>query len=124
MASRSRAGAGNESKIGSSDGLVVLSSLIDKGTNLGGICRTCEIFNVSELVLESLKLIDDKLFQTLAVTADHWLPIKEVPVKSIRAYLLEMKHVHGYRLVGLEQTAQSAMLDKFTFPAKTVLVLG
>ena len=108
----------------SGDGLVVLSSLIDKGTNLGGICRTCEIFNVSELVLDSIKLVEDKVFQTLAVTADQWLPIKEVPVKSLRAYLFEMKYVAGYRLVGLEQTAQSTQLDKFTFPTKTVLVLG
>ena len=31
-------------------GLILVASLVDKGTNLGGISRTCEIFNVKELV--------------------------------------------------------------------------
>ena len=30
----------------------------------------------------------------------------------------------GYTLVGLEQTMRSVSLEKFAFPAKTVLVLG
>lgn len=31
-------------------GLILVATLVDKGTNLGGISRTCEIFNVKELV--------------------------------------------------------------------------
>lgn len=64
-----------------SSGLILVSSLIDKGTNLGGICRTCEIFNVKELVIGSIKYTEDKLFQNLAVTAENWLNIKEVSYK-------------------------------------------
>jgi tRNA guanosine-2'-O-methyltransferase len=64
-------------KLEKSSGLVLVSSLIDKGTNLGGICRTCEIFNVKELVIGSIKYTEDKLFQNLAVTAENWLNIKE-----------------------------------------------
>jgi len=103
--------------------LILVGSLIDKATNLGGICRTCEIFGVKELVLSSLRTTEDKLFRELAVTADKWLSIKEVPAKSLTAYLLEMK-LEGYSLVGIEQTANSQQLNKFEFPAKSVLVLG
>ena len=59
-------------------GLVLVSSLIDKETNLGGICRTCEIFNVKELVIGSTKYLEDKLFQHLSVTSENWINIKEV----------------------------------------------
>ncbi len=61
-------------------GLVLVSSLIDKGTNLGGISRTCEIFGVKELVIGSLKYLEDKTFQSLSVTSEKWLNIKEVSV--------------------------------------------
>jgi tRNA guanosine-2'-O-methyltransferase len=104
-------------------GLILVSSLIDKGTNLGGISRTCEIFNVKELVLGSLKYLEDKTFQSLSVTSEKWLNIKEVPEKYLKTYLLEMKY-NGYTLVGLEQTANSVQLNEFKFPAKSVLVLG
>lgn len=60
------------------EGLILVGSLIDKGTNLGGICRTCEIFNVKELTLSSIRLVEDKTFQQLSVTAEKWLNIKEV----------------------------------------------
>ena len=103
--------------------LVLVGSLIEKATNLGGICRTCEIFGVKELVLGSLRTTDDKLFRELAVTADKWLNIKEVPAKSLTSYLLEMK-LKGYSLVGIEQTANSQQLNTFVFPEKAVLVLG
>jgi tRNA G18 (ribose-2'-O)-methylase SpoU len=61
-----------------SKGLTLVASLIDKGTNLGGISRTCEIFNVKELVIGSLKYMEDKTFQSLSVTSEKWLNIKEV----------------------------------------------
>ena len=59
-------------------GLILVASLIDKSTNLGGICRTCEIFNVKELVISNMKIMEDKLFQNLAVTSEKWQNIKEV----------------------------------------------
>ena len=59
-------------------GLILVSSLIDKETNLGGICRTCEIFNVKELVIGSTKYMEDKVFKHLSVTSENWINIKEV----------------------------------------------
>jgi tRNA guanosine-2'-O-methyltransferase len=105
------------------DGLVLVSSLIEKGTNLGGICRTCEIFNVRELVVGSIKYLEDKLFQNLSVTAEKWLSIKEVSVKYLKTYMLEMKYA-GFSLIGLEQTANSVKLNEFSFPSNSLLILG
>lgn len=103
--------------------LILVASLITKSTNLGGICRTSEIFGVKELVLGSLRMMDDRLFRELAVTADKWLNIKEVPPKNLKTYLMEMKCT-GYTLIGIEQTANSQELNKFEFPAKSILILG
>jgi len=41
--------------------LTVVASLVDKATNLGGLCRTCEVFGVGCLVLPSKKLEQDKV---------------------------------------------------------------
>lgn len=104
-------------------GLILVSTLIDKGTNLGGISRTCEIFNVRELIVGSIRHLEDKNFQTLSVTSEKWLNIKEVPFKYLKTYLLEMKY-NGYCLIGLEQTANSVQLNEFSFPRNSLLILG
>ncbi len=41
--------------------IILVASLIEKMPNLGGLCRTCEIFNVSTLVVPSIKVIDVRL---------------------------------------------------------------
>ena len=64
------------------EGLILVSSLIDKETNLGGICRTCEIFNVKELIIGSTKYMEDKLFQQLSVTSENWITIKSSVFKK------------------------------------------
>ena len=43
-----------------------------------GLCRTSEIFGVSEFVVRKLSYIDDKMFQSLSVTAHKWISITEV----------------------------------------------
>lgn len=45
---------------------------------LAGLCRTCEIFGVGELVLSNLKLLEEKQFQSLSVTAEKWIKLTEV----------------------------------------------
>lgn len=58
------------------------------------------------------------------MTAEKWLPIEEVPVDSVKAYLERKRAQEGYSVIGLEQTAQSRPLDQLEFPRRTVLVLG
>ncbi|XP_042910684.1 probable methyltransferase TARBP1 [Parasteatoda tepidariorum] len=104
-------------------GLVVVASLCDRIPNLGGLCRTCEIFGIKEFVIGSLKYVEDKQFQTLAVSSDKWIPIKEVKPYHLKDYLVSMKE-QDYVLIGAEQTENSCYLQNFKFPEKSVLLLG
>nr|XP_045006308.1 probable methyltransferase TARBP1 [Jaculus jaculus] len=107
----------------STGGLIVVASLIDKPTNLGGLCRTCEVFGASVLVLGNLQCVGDKQFQHLSVSAEQWLPLVEVKPAQLVDYLQQRK-ADGYTVIGVEQTAQSSDLAQFRFPEKSLLLLG
>uniref|UniRef100_A0A8C3SIJ8 tRNA (guanosine(18)-2'-O)-methyltransferase TARBP1 n=1 Tax=Chelydra serpentina TaxID=8475 RepID=A0A8C3SIJ8_CHESE len=111
-------------KLGKSNSrLIVVASLIDKPTNLGGLCRTCEIFGASALVVGSLHYINDKQFQHLSVSAEQWLPLVEVKPSQLVNYL-QQKKTEGYTIIGVEQTAKSTDLTEYCFPEKSLLLLG
>ncbi|KAG5266487.1 hypothetical protein AALO_G00232640 [Alosa alosa] len=103
--------------------LLVVASLIDKPTNLGGLCRTCEIFGASGLVLDSLRHVSDKQFQALSVSSELWLPLMEVKPVDLSGFL-QGKKAEGYCIVGVEQTANSQSLQDYRFPEKSLLLLG
>ncbi|XP_015438417.1 PREDICTED: uncharacterized protein LOC107193477 [Dufourea novaeangliae] len=105
------------------EGIIVVACLIDRIPNLGGLARTCEIFNVKELVLANLNQIKDKEFQNLSVSAEHWITITEIKPHQLSKYLLEKKDM-GWSLVGVEQTANSKSLLNMKFKKKSILVLG
>uniref|UniRef100_A0A8D2LTR2 tRNA (guanosine(18)-2'-O)-methyltransferase TARBP1 n=1 Tax=Varanus komodoensis TaxID=61221 RepID=A0A8D2LTR2_VARKO len=114
----------DRTKLGkSSSKLIVVASLIDKPTNLGGLCRTCEIFGVSALIVGSLHCIKDKQFQYLSVSAEQWLSLVEVKPFQLIDYL-EQKKIEGYTIIGVEQTAKSCDLTEYQFPEKSLLLLG
>lgn len=58
--------------------LIVVASLIDKVTNLGGLARTCQVFGVSTLVVDSLTCIEKREFTALSMTAEKHQYITEV----------------------------------------------
>ncbi|KAM8814475.1 putative methyltransferase TARBP1 isoform 4-T4 [Rhynchonycteris naso] len=103
--------------------LIVVASLIDKPTNLGGLCRTCEVFGASVLVVSNLQCVHNKQFQHLSVSAEQWLPLVEVKPPELMHYL-QQKKVEGYTVIGVEQTARSAALTQYCFPEKSLLLLG
>ncbi|XP_061546893.1 probable methyltransferase TARBP1 [Phycodurus eques] len=103
--------------------LLVVASLIDKPTNLGGLCRTCEIFGASALALDNLRHITDKHFQSLSVSSELWLPLLEVKPLELTDFL-QVKKSEGYCIIGVEQTAKSQSLQDYQFPEKTLLLLG
>ncbi|KAM5300648.1 putative methyltransferase TARBP1 isoform 3-T4 [Glossophaga mutica] len=112
------------SRLGKSTGrLIVVASLIDKPTNLGGLCRTCEVFGASVLVVGNLRCVHDKQFQHLSVSAEQWLPLVEVKPPQLTDYLQQQK-AQGYTVIGVEQTARSADLTQYRFPEKSLLLLG
>ncbi|NWQ76051.1 TARB1 methyltransferase, partial [Columbina picui] len=111
-------------KLGKSNSrLIVVASLIDKPTNLGGLCRTSEIFGASALVVGSLHYVQDKQFQHLSVSAEQWLPLVEVKPSQLVDYL-QQKKMEGYTIIGVEQTAKSFDLTEYCFPEKSLLLLG
>lgn len=105
------------------EGLIVVASLIDRAPNLGGLCRTCEVFGVTQYVIGNLKYLEDKQFQNLSVSAERWINIIEVKTDLLANYLLEMKR-HGYIVIGAEQTSNSVKLNEYNFPKKSLLFLG
>ena len=107
----------------SAGNLIVVASLIDKAPNLGGLCRTCEIFGVQTLVLSNSHVIEDIQFKSLSVSAAKWMNLQEVRMSSLKSYLESMRH-EGYTLIGVEQTANSESLTRYQFPHKTLLLLG
>lgn len=104
--------------------LIVVSSLVDKPPNLGGICRLCDVLGVGLLTVQDLRVRNHPQFKNVAVTADKWMPMAEVPVDSISDFM-KSKKKEGYTLIGLEQTDKSVQLDNdFKFPKKSLILLG
>jgi len=103
--------------------LVVVASLIDRAPNLGGLCRTCEIFGVGTYVVPSKSVLKDKDFTAVSVTAENWVPIEEACLTVLPDFLKE-KQKQGWTIIGVEQTQESRPLQEFNFPEKCVLLLG
>lgn len=99
------------------------ATLIDKIPNLGGLARTSEIMNASCLVINNRAVVETEEFRGVSVTSEKWLPVYEVREKELAAYL-EFQKSNGYKILGLEQTANSKMLHEFKFPQKCLLLLG
>ncbi|KAI6200333.1 SpoU-methylase domain-containing protein [Aphelenchoides besseyi] len=103
--------------------LIVVASLVNKAANLGGLCRTCEVFNTTELVVADAAVIKEHEFRSLSMSAELHLPVIEVKPASLIEYLKECR-LRGFTIVAAEQTSQSIPLDQFTFPPKTLVLLG
>ncbi|EJS44350.1 trm3p [Saccharomyces arboricola H-6] len=115
---------GKSNEIVTRSDLIVVSSLVDKAPNLGGICRLCDVLGVGLLTVQDIKVKKHPQFKNVAVTADRWMPIKEVPLDNIATFMKEKKK-EGYTLIGLEQTDKSVKLDNhFQFPKKSLILLG
>lgn len=118
--------------------VILVASLIDNPTNLGGLSRISESFGLEALYIDDKKKTAHKDFKATSVTSEKHLPINELKVAGVPAFLLEAKR-RGYEVVGIEQTDRSGMLgetgsevtgsessrkDVGTLPKKCVLVLG
>ncbi|KAK3700694.1 hypothetical protein QZH41_015635 [Actinostola sp. cb2023] len=103
--------------------LIVVASLIDKAPNLGGLCRTSEIFGVRKLVLGSNEMLKDQNFKKLSVSSSKWVDVEQVRPVDLKDYLQSMQR-QGYTLIGVEQTANSKPLTHYKFPHDALLLLG
>ncbi|GMM43802.1 tRNA (guanosine(18)-2'-O)-methyltransferase [Pichia kluyveri] len=104
--------------------LIVVSSLVDKPPNLGGICRLCDVLGAGWMTVDDISVKNDQEFKTVAVTADRWMPLIEVKINEI-AEFMKLKKKEGYTLIGLEQTDKSVELNSdLKFPKKSLILLG
>jgi hypothetical protein len=79
--------AGNDARKCKS-ALIVVASLVDKAPNLGGLARTCEIFQAQHLVVSDMNIVDHRDFTLLSMGAEKWASIKAVPPDRLAAWLL------------------------------------
>ena len=103
--------------------VVVVASLVDKIPNLGGLARTCEIFNIGAMTIASDKVLNDNGFLTAASSAERWIPLIVIPPVNVKEFVISYKKM-GYTIVGLEQTQNSVEIKKYQFKEKIVIVLG
>ncbi|KAF5846171.1 hypothetical protein GGP41_003614 [Bipolaris sorokiniana] len=126
--------------------VMLVASLIDNPTNLGGLSRISESFGLETLYIDDLKKVAHKDFKATSVRSEKHLAIKELKELDVPAFLLEAKS-QGYEVVGIEQTDRSGILgyegvdgaylgsdgdtievvrrqDVGTLPKKCCLVLG
>lgn len=57
--------------------LIIVTSLIDKIPNIGGLSRSCEVFGAS-LVVDSLDITNSAEFKALSMTSEKHINIIEV----------------------------------------------
>jgi tRNA guanosine-2'-O-methyltransferase len=114
--------------------VILVASLIDNPTNIGGLSRLSESFGLEALYIADLRQTAHKDFKATSVTSEKHFPIHELKVAGVPDFLIAMK-TNGYVAVGIEQTDQSAILGSEdirntnhmslgTLPRKCVLVLG
>uniref|UniRef100_A0AC35UH50 SpoU_methylase domain-containing protein n=1 Tax=Rhabditophanes sp. KR3021 TaxID=114890 RepID=A0AC35UH50_9BILA len=104
--------------------IYVIASFIDKPENLGGLCRTSEIFRVDALYLNNLHATTTKSFTALSMSADEWQPLFEMQRDDVLDFIIDQKRNHGFKIVALEQTTGSTMIDDYKFYKKTIIILG
>ncbi|VEU21157.1 DEKNAAC102104 [Brettanomyces naardenensis] len=104
--------------------LIVMASLVEKPTNLGGICRLCDCLGAGWMTMNDMRVKEDAEFMSVAVTAERWMPLIEVNTANVVDFM-RLKKREGYTLIGLEQTDNSVELNnELKFPKKSLMVLG
>lgn len=119
----------------SPNNIIVIASLVKNAPNLGGLSRTCEIFQAKQLIVDNLNILKDPIFKSLSVTSEKWVPILEKPKTELTNFMQELKQdgytskssyivLNCFLVLGLEQSNTSVSLTTFSFPKKCALLLG
>ncbi|VDD88612.1 unnamed protein product [Enterobius vermicularis] len=95
--------------------LVVVASLVSKATNLGGLCRTCEVFGVEKLVIADLNVLNDQNFKALSTSSEKWVDF--VKPSELIDYLKTQRD-QGYTIIAAEQSTGSVYFNNFKYPKK------
>lgn len=107
----------------SSHELIVCASLVENPMNLGGLCRTCEVFGVVQLVVANLAVLEDWGFRKLSASGHRWQPMAACAVNQLPAWMVAQQQA-GYEVVALTAEPSAQLLTDCQFAQKTVLLLG
>ncbi|MEO1400729.1 MAG: RNA methyltransferase [Cyanobacteria bacterium J06635_1] len=103
--------------------LIVCASLVENLMNLGGLCRTCEVFGVAQLVVSDLAVIEDWAFRKLSASAHRWQAMAACSFDQLPTWLVAHKQA-GYEVLALTVESSGQLLTEHLFLQKTVLLLG
>ena len=103
--------------------LTLCASLVQNPMNLGALCRTAEVFCLEQLVVPTLKILANREFRKLAVSAHAWQPVIECPAENLSEWITQQQAV-GAMVLALAKHVQSVPLPQFRFPKQSVLILG
>ncbi|MGJ3249715.1 MAG: TrmH family RNA methyltransferase [Elainellaceae cyanobacterium] len=103
--------------------LIVCATLVQNPANLGGLCRTAEVFRLESLVLSALAIAQTAPFRRLSTSAHHWQPLSECSIADLPAWLNRRKH-DGYCLTALHADSNAKPLTEFRYPTRSVLLIG
>lgn len=103
--------------------LTICATLVRNPANLGALCRTCEVFYLSQLVVSSLQVVEDREFCRLAVSSQQWQPMMECSADCLPEWLSQHQR-EGATIVSLSRDEKASPLPTFSFPERTVLLLG
>ncbi|NEP15613.1 MAG: RNA methyltransferase [Leptolyngbya sp. SIO4C1] len=106
-----------------SPSLIVCATLVQNPMNLGGLCRTCEVLGVNQLVLAELSVADSSAFRRLAASGQQWQPLASCSLAELPAWLIGHRQA-GYETVALTAQPAAQSLMACQFKPRTVLLLG
>lgn len=102
---------------------MVCATLVQNPANLGGLCRTCEAFRVEALVMADVAIAQTPAFRNLAASTQHWQPLIACPPENLPNWLTAQQQT-GYCTIALHAHSDAIPLTEFTFPKRSILLLG
>jgi tRNA G18 (ribose-2'-O)-methylase SpoU len=103
--------------------LIVCAVLVQNPANLGGLCRTCEAFRLEALMIAEETIVQTPAFRNLAASSQHWQPLIACSPAHLPDWLSGQKQ-RGYVTIALTVHTDAIPLPEFTFPNRSVLLLG
>jgi len=93
----------------------LLASLVSKVPNVAGLIRTTDFFGLEDITISQLRFYRNSGFPGIACSAEEFVPVKEVAYADLAEYIRSRK-AQGYRVLVLEQAAESVSIENYKFP--------
>ncbi|TSC58735.1 MAG: tRNA/rRNA methyltransferase SpoU [Candidatus Peregrinibacteria bacterium Greene0416_62] len=102
--------------------IILLAHNIRSLWNIGALFRSCDCFAVEKLILSGYTATPPRReIAKTALGADEWIAWEKV--EDLKSIIEQLRNV-GWRIVGLEQSDRSIVLDEYVPHEKTCLIVG